>query len=81
MEKKHKLVDDVTREKSEEIIKQAKKKGYQISEQLASKGSILGSKLKKKTNNKKKEQYFGTNSRKNVDIKYKFISTLKMEFN
>ena len=49
MAKKHKLVDDVTRQKSEEIIKHAKKKGYEISEQLASKGSILGSKLKKKT--------------------------------
>ena len=49
MAKKHKLVDDVTREKSEEIIKQAKKKGYKISEKIALKGSILGSKLKKKT--------------------------------
>ena len=49
MAKKHKLVDDVTREKSEEIIKHAKKRGYKISEQLASKGSILGSRLKKKT--------------------------------
>ncbi len=49
MAKKHKLVDDVTRQKSEEIIKHAKKKGYKISEKLASKGSILGSKLKKKT--------------------------------
>lgn len=49
MAKKHKLVDDVTREKSEEIIRQAKKKGYEISEKLAARGSILGSKLKKKT--------------------------------
>ena len=49
MAKKRKLVDDVTREKSEEIIKQAKKKGYEISEKLATRGSILGSKLKKKT--------------------------------
>ena len=49
MAKKRKLVDDVTREKSEEVIKQAKKKGYEISERLASKGSILSSKLKKKT--------------------------------
>ena len=49
MAKKRKLVDDVTREKSEAIIKQAKTKGYEISEKLASKGSILGSKLKKKT--------------------------------
>ncbi|MCV0431385.1 hypothetical protein [Nitrosopumilus sp.] len=49
MAKKHKLVDDVTRQKSEEFIAHAKKKGYHISERLASKGSILGSKLKKKT--------------------------------
>ncbi len=49
MAKKHKLVDDVTRQKSEEIIKHAKKKGYKISEKIAIKGSILGSKLKKKT--------------------------------
>ena len=31
MAKKHKLIDDVTRQKSEDIIKQAKKEGYQIS--------------------------------------------------
>ncbi len=49
MAKKHKLVDDVTRQKSEEIINHAKKKGYNISEKIASKGSILGSRLKKKT--------------------------------
>ena len=49
MAKKHKLVDDVTREKSEEIIKHAKKKGYKISEKIAKKGSVLGSRLKKKT--------------------------------
>ena len=49
MAKRHKLVDDVTRQKSEEIIKHAKKKGYKISEKIALKGSILGSRLKKKT--------------------------------
>ncbi len=49
MAKKHKLVDDVTRQKSEEIIKHAKKKGYEISEKIASKGSIFSSQLKKKT--------------------------------
>ncbi len=49
MAKKQKLVDDVTRQKSEEIIKHAQKKGYEISEQIASKGKIFGSKLKKKT--------------------------------
>jgi len=63
MAKKHKLVDDVTREKSEEVIKHAKKRGYEISEQIASKGSILGSKLKKKTSSTIK---FGLKSGKNL---------------
>ena len=49
MAKKHKLVDDVTRQKSEEIFEHAKKKGYSISEKIATKGSILGSRLKNKT--------------------------------
>lgn len=49
MAKNHKLVDDVTRQKSEEIIKEAKKKGYAISEKIYLKGSNLGSRLKKKT--------------------------------
>ena len=49
MAKKHKLVDDVTRQKFEEIIKHAKKKGYKISEKITIKGSSLKSKLKKKT--------------------------------
>jgi hypothetical protein len=52
MAKKQKLVDDVTRQKSEEIIKHAKKKGYKISAQIASKGKTLGSTLKKKTKSK-----------------------------
>ncbi len=49
MVKKHKLVDDVIRQKSEDIIKQARKKGYQISEQVIKKSGILGSKLRKST--------------------------------
>ena len=49
MVKKHKLVDDVVRQKSEDIIKQARKKGYQISEQIVKKSGILGSKLRKST--------------------------------
>jgi len=49
MAKKHKLIDDVTRQKSEDIIKQAKKKGYKISEQIVKKSGILGSKLRKST--------------------------------
>ena len=69
MAKKHKLVDDVTREKSEEIIKQAKKKGYQISEKLASKGSIFGSKLKKKTKSTiKSGRNLKSSSNKDLDL-------------
>ncbi|KAF6246593.1 MAG: hypothetical protein KJN83_05595 [Nitrosopumilus sp.] len=49
MAKKHQFVNDATIEKSEEILNQAKKKGYEISEKIAFKGSILGSKLKKGT--------------------------------
>ncbi|MEO2265469.1 MAG: SHOCT domain-containing protein, partial [Nitrosopumilus sp.] len=46
---KHKLVDDVTREKSDEIIQHAKKKGYEISEMLIKKTGRLKSKLRKGT--------------------------------
>ena len=49
MAKEHKLVDDVTREKSDEIIKQAKKKGYELSEKIVKKSSRLKSKLKRDT--------------------------------
>lgn len=49
MAKKHKLVDDITREKSDEIIKQAKKKGYELSEKIVKKGGRLKSKLKRST--------------------------------
>ena len=49
MAKKHKLIDDVTKQKSEEIIRQAKKKGYDVSEQIMKKSGIFGSKLSKST--------------------------------
>ena len=49
MAKKNKLIDDVTKQKSEEIIKQAKKKGYEISEQIIQKSGILGSRLRQST--------------------------------
>jgi hypothetical protein len=69
MAKKRKLVDDVTREKSEEIIKQAKRKGYKISEKLASKGSLLGSKLKKKTKSTiKSGRNLKSSPSKNLDL-------------
>ena len=55
MAKKHKMVDDVTKEKSKEIIKHAKKKGYNISEEISEKGGMLGSRLKKKYKSKSTE--------------------------
>ena len=38
MAKKHWLVGDVTRQKTEEIVRQARRKGYDISERIAAKG-------------------------------------------
>ena len=49
MARNNKLVNDVTIQKSEEIVKQAKKKGFIISEKIVKKGNTLGSKLKKTT--------------------------------
>jgi len=49
MAKKYRVLDDITREKSEKVIQHAKKRGYHISEIIAKKGSVIGSKLKKKT--------------------------------
>jgi hypothetical protein len=46
--KKHKLVDDVTKAKSDEIIEHAKKKGYEISQKISKKSTGLKSKLKSK---------------------------------
>lgn len=47
MAKKHKLVDDVTKQKSEEIIKHAKKKGFEISQVISKKRANLTTKLRK----------------------------------
>ena len=52
MAKNNKLVDDVTREKSEKVINQAKRKGYKISEKIIRKSSKLGSRLKSSTQSK-----------------------------
>lgn len=49
MAKRRKLVDDVTRQKSEEMLNHAKKKGYEISDSIKKKSGILGSKLKSST--------------------------------
>ena len=46
MAKKHVLIDDVTKEKSQEIIDQAKRKGYSISKKISNKRHKIGSKLK-----------------------------------
>ena len=73
MAKKHKLVDDVTRQKSEEMIKHAKKKGYTISEKIVLKGSVLGSRLKKRTKSSLKSgldagKKLKTSSHKDLDL-------------
>lgn len=47
MAKSHKLVDDVTKQKSDEIIKHAKKKGFEISQVISKKKANLTAKLKK----------------------------------
>lgn len=49
MAKKHVLVNDMTKQKSEEIIKQAKKKGVIIGGKIIKKSSDIGTKLKKGT--------------------------------
>ena len=78
MAKKHKIIDDVTRQKSEEIIKHAKKKGYDISEKIAARGSILGSKLKKKTKSAiKSGKNLKTSSSKNLDLLKKLVDLQK----
>jgi len=46
MAKKHKLIDDVTKQKSQEIVEQAKRKGFKISEKISDKRHVLSSKLK-----------------------------------
>jgi hypothetical protein len=48
MAKKQKLVDDITKEKSEEIIQHAKKKGYEISQKIVNKSTRIKLKLKNK---------------------------------
>ncbi|AFS81058.1 hypothetical protein NKOR_05875 [Candidatus Nitrosopumilus koreensis AR1] len=40
-------IDDITKQKSEEFISQAQKKGHKISDNILKKSGILGSKLKK----------------------------------
>lgn len=52
MAKKNKLVDDVTKQKSQEIIDQAKRKGFKISEKISSRRHKLSSKLKKTAKSK-----------------------------
>ncbi|MBI1662959.1 MAG: hypothetical protein IS860_05620 [Nitrosopumilus sp.] len=47
MAKDRKLVDDVTKQKSDEIIKHAKKKGFEIGRSISKKKASLKTKLKK----------------------------------
>lgn len=47
--KKQKPLDEITVEKSEEFLKEAKKRGYEASETIIKKGKTLGSKIKKVT--------------------------------
>ena len=47
--KKQQLLDDVTIEKSEEFLREAKKKGLNVSDSVLRKSGFLGSKLKKGT--------------------------------
>ena len=47
--KKQKLIDDVTVEKSEKFLKDAKNRGHNISEAIIRKSGIFGSKLKSGT--------------------------------
>ena len=47
MAKKHKLVDEVTKQKSDEIIKHAKKRGFEISQAISKKKANFTTKLKK----------------------------------
>ncbi len=49
MAKNHKLVDEITKQKSDEIIKHAKKKGFEISQVISKKKANLTTKLKKST--------------------------------
>jgi hypothetical protein len=73
--KKHKILDDITREKSEEVIQHAKKRGYYISKVIAKKGSSIGSKLKKKTRSGIRS---GINAGKNLqDSSQKELDLLK----
>jgi len=74
MAKKHKILDDITREKSEEVIQHAKKRGYSISEKIAKKGAVLGSKLKKKT---KSGISSGINAGKNLKSSENDLDLLK----
>ncbi|KEQ57197.1 Short domain protein [Marine Group I thaumarchaeote SCGC RSA3] len=71
MAKSHKLVDDVTKQKSDEIIRHAKKKGYEISQAISKKSTNLTTKLKKsaKSGTVKKEisKRLTTSTQKHLD--------------
>ncbi|MBL7001883.1 MAG: hypothetical protein ISR80_03915 [Nitrosopumilus sp.] len=73
MAKKYKFVDDATKQKSREIINQAKKKGYEVTDQISKKSGILGSKLRKSaksnmTRGVKAGKEFKNPTRKNLEL-------------
>jgi hypothetical protein len=69
--KKHKLMDEIIYQKSTEIIKQAKKKGFEISDTIIKKSNKISSKLKGKTNTRIKT---GKNSK---NLKQEQLDLLK----
>lgn len=78
MAKKRKMIDDVTIEKSEEIINQAKKKGYEVSESLIKKSSVLGSKLRQNTKSSiKKGIETGRNLKTNNEERLELLEKLE----
>jgi len=74
MAKKHKILDDITREKSEKVIQHAKKRGYHFSEAISKKGFSIGSKLRKKT---KSGIRIGINAGKNLNSSQKELDLIK----
>lgn len=70
---KGKQIDEISQQKSDEILNQAKKKGYEISDSFLKKSGVFSSKLKAKTRSTikqgiKKGQNFTNSSEKNLEI-------------
>lgn len=81
--RKRKLVDEVTRQKTDEVFSHAKKKGYEISEILAKKGSQFLGRVEKRTKRGikrgiKASKKIKSSSQKNLDLLEK-LDALKKE--